>query len=228
MKGWLGSVKPSWAHRQSRLICTISSRPSFSARIRCRSRRAITSFPTIWVGGPPESKRAEILLSTSRFGIYSRKHTAVLYARCWGGKSRNSIQICNTCAGYKYIRDARAQAVANWHVGEQGGPYEDLEGFLYRADEVARSLLEQGITAMKIWPGGRALGRAGHYPTGDAHRIGALCEDPQSGWRQDADHGRVCRGGKRCGIPFRNSERIHGNRVFADGKLTVIAERILV
>jgi galactonate dehydratase len=78
-----------------------------------------------------------------------------------GGKSRNSIQIYNTCAGYKYIRDARAQAVANWHVGEQGGPYEDLEGFLYRADEVARSLLEQGITAMKIWPFDIAAERSG-------------------------------------------------------------------
>ena len=69
-----------------------------------------------------------------------------------GGKSRDSIRTYNTCAGYKYIRDARSQAVANWHVGEQGGPYEDLEGFLYRADELALSLLEQGITGMKIWP----------------------------------------------------------------------------
>jgi galactonate dehydratase len=69
-----------------------------------------------------------------------------------GGRSRDSIRVYNTCAGYKYIRDARAQSVANWHVGEQGGPYEDLEGFLYRADEVAHSLLEQGITGMKIWP----------------------------------------------------------------------------
>jgi galactonate dehydratase len=69
-----------------------------------------------------------------------------------GGRSRDSIRVYNTCAGYKYIRDARAQSVANWHVGEQGGPYEDLEGFLYRADEVAISLLEQGITGMKIWP----------------------------------------------------------------------------
>ena len=78
-----------------------------------------------------------------------------------GGKSRDSLRIYNTCAGYKYIRDARAQAVANWHVGEQGGPYEDLEGFLYRADEVAQSLLEQGITAMKIWPFDIAAERSG-------------------------------------------------------------------
>jgi galactonate dehydratase len=69
-----------------------------------------------------------------------------------GGRTRDSIRVYNTCAGYRYIRDARAQSVANWHVGEQGGPYEDLEGFLHRADEVAHSLLEQGITGMKIWP----------------------------------------------------------------------------
>jgi len=69
-----------------------------------------------------------------------------------GGRSRDKIRVYNTCAGYKYIRDSSAQIVANWHVGEQGGPYEDLEGFLYRADEVALSLLEQGITGMKIWP----------------------------------------------------------------------------
>jgi len=69
-----------------------------------------------------------------------------------GGRSRDKIRVYNTCAGYKYIRDSSAQSVANCHVGEQGGPYEDLEGFLHRADEVALSLLEQGITGMKIWP----------------------------------------------------------------------------
>ncbi len=37
-----------------------------------------------------------------------------------GGRSRDSIRVYNTCAGYKYIRDARAQSVANWHVGRKG------------------------------------------------------------------------------------------------------------
>jgi len=69
-----------------------------------------------------------------------------------GGRSRDKIRVYNTCAGYRYVRDARAQAVANWHLGEQGGPYEDLDAFLSRADELAVSLLEQGITGMKIWP----------------------------------------------------------------------------
>src|SRR5438132_299206 len=32
------------------------------------------------------------------------------------------------------------------------GPYEDLDAFLHRADELAADLLSQGITTMKIWP----------------------------------------------------------------------------
>ena len=91
-----------------------------------------------------------------------------------GGRARDSIRVYNTCAGYKYIRDARAQSVANWHVGEQGGPYEDLEGFLHRADELAQSLLDQGITGMKIWPFDIAAERTSGYDISPAELKTAL------------------------------------------------------
>ena len=72
-----------------------------------------------------------------------------------GGKSRDSIRIYNTCAGYQYVRSATNQTTANWGLGntrKSQGPYEDLEGFLNNAGELAQSLLSEGITAMKIWP----------------------------------------------------------------------------
>ena len=71
-----------------------------------------------------------------------------------GGLSRERIRIYNTCAGYKYIRGTSRQAVDNWGVAAatELQPYEDLEGFLYRADELALSLKSQGIGGMKIWP----------------------------------------------------------------------------
>jgi len=70
-----------------------------------------------------------------------------------GGASRPAIRTYNTCAGYRYARDTRGQVSANWGLGGKSeGPYEDLDAFLHRADELAVSLLEQGITAMKIWP----------------------------------------------------------------------------
>ncbi len=76
-------------------------------------------------------------------------HTAL------GGKSRDSIRIYNTCAGYQYVRSATNQTTANWGLGnvsKSQGPYEDLQGFLNNAGELAQSLLSEGITAMKIWP----------------------------------------------------------------------------
>jgi galactonate dehydratase len=72
-----------------------------------------------------------------------------------GGRTRQRIRVYNTCAGYRYVRKRPVQEVGNWGLpepGESSGPYEDLEAFLHRADELARNLLEQGITGMKIWP----------------------------------------------------------------------------
>ncbi len=73
-------------------------------------------------------------------------HTAL------GGKSRDAIRIYNTCAGYQYIRSDANQTSSNWGLGNGAGPYEDLQGFLRHADELAQSLLSEGVTAMKIWP----------------------------------------------------------------------------
>ncbi len=74
-----------------------------------------------------------------------------------GGASRERIRIYNTCAGYRYVRGRPQQAVDNWGLPEESaeaseGPYEDLDAFLHRADELALDLREQGITGMKIWP----------------------------------------------------------------------------
>jgi galactonate dehydratase len=91
-----------------------------------------------------------------------------------GGRSRETIRTYNTCAGYKYVRDTRAQAVENWGVGATAGPYEDLDAFLNRADELAHSLLEQGITGMKIWPFDIAAERTGGLDISAAELKGAL------------------------------------------------------
>jgi galactonate dehydratase len=69
-----------------------------------------------------------------------------------GGLCREKQRVYNTCAGYKYVRSTNIKPVSNWNAGESAGPFEDLDGFMNRADAVAESLLEQGITAMKIWP----------------------------------------------------------------------------
>ncbi len=78
--------------------------------------------------------------------------------RLLGGPMTPSLRVYNTCAGYDYIKHASRQESSNWglHSEASGQPYEDLAGFLERPAELTRSLLDEGYTAMKVWPFDRA------------------------------------------------------------------------
>ncbi len=80
-----------------------------------------------------------------------------------GGKVRDKIRVYNTCAGSDYIKNEPTQSTNNFGL-KKSGLYEDLDGFLHRADELAHSLLEMDISAMKIWPFDYAAEESfGHY-----------------------------------------------------------------
>jgi L-alanine-DL-glutamate epimerase-like enolase superfamily enzyme len=78
------------------------------------------------------------------------KATGQPVAQLLGGFTRQSIRTYNTCAGPDYIKKATGQQSANFGLGQSD--LDDLAGFLTRADELALSLMDEGITAMKIWP----------------------------------------------------------------------------
>jgi galactonate dehydratase len=104
-----------------------------------------------WRGSGVET-RAVSAFDLALWDLYGKICAQPLY-QVLGGASRNAIRTYNTCAGYRYIRSAGGQSTRNWGLdGKSEGPYEDLDAFLHRAEELARSLLEQGITGMKIWP----------------------------------------------------------------------------
>lgn len=67
-----------------------------------------------------------------------------------GGLSRDRIRAYNTCAGYDYNSQQLRRAVDGRE--NSAGPYDDQIAFMRSADELAHSLLEEGFTAMKIWP----------------------------------------------------------------------------
>ena len=78
-----------------------------------------------------------------------------------GGRTRDSVRIYNTCAGYRYGRgnkgalraSDRATAADRGLPGTNPpGPYEDLQAAIERPGELAQDLLEQGIRGMKVWP----------------------------------------------------------------------------
>jgi L-alanine-DL-glutamate epimerase-like enolase superfamily enzyme len=80
------------------------------------------------------------------------KATGQPIAQLLGGFSRDKIRTYNTCAGTAYMRDNLGQRTTNWGLAANDRIYDDLNGFLERADELAQELLAEGITAMKIWP----------------------------------------------------------------------------
>ena len=72
-----------------------------------------------------------------------------------GGKTRDRIQVYNTCAGPSYV--SRTSAVRPDNFGTGAGQadaqrYDDLVAFLQHPEDLASSLMEMGIYSMKIWP----------------------------------------------------------------------------
>ena len=71
-----------------------------------------------------------------------------------GGAVRERIRVYNTCAGYGYVRKQAKWSTETFSLpgAAAEGPYEDLQAFLTDAGALALSLLDMGITGMKIWP----------------------------------------------------------------------------
>jgi galactonate dehydratase len=117
-------------------------------------------------------------VGTKGTGVENRAHSAVDIA-LWdllgkttgkpvhallGGAFRDSVRAYNTCAGYRYVRTTTGQLRENWGLPSErttkedtsAAPYEDLESWHLGANggaaSLARGLLEQGITGMKMWP----------------------------------------------------------------------------
>lgn len=81
------------------------------------------------------------------------KSTGQPIAQLLGGFTRPDIRTYNTCAGTEYIKKASGQNTSNYALKPNArDEYDDLNAFMNCADELAISLLEEDITAMKIWP----------------------------------------------------------------------------
>ena len=81
------------------------------------------------------------------------KSTGQSIAQLLGGPVRDRIRVYNTCAGYTYNQAGGRRLVdAGSPAAPAQGPYEDQVAFMQRPADLAHSLLEMGISAMKIWP----------------------------------------------------------------------------
>jgi L-alanine-DL-glutamate epimerase-like enolase superfamily enzyme len=77
--------------------------------------------------------------------------------RLLGGRTRDSVRIYNTCAGGSYNNRVRREyntdlVSRDSPRPERIGRYEDLLLQTFEPAQLTRELLDDGITAMKIWP----------------------------------------------------------------------------
>jgi L-alanine-DL-glutamate epimerase-like enolase superfamily enzyme len=98
--------------------------------------------------------RAHSAVDIALWDLYGKVVNQPIY-QLLGGRVRERIRTYNTCAGSTYVRSNLAQSTSNWGLDQDRNKamgFDDLNLFLHHADELAQSLLESGITAMKIWP----------------------------------------------------------------------------
>lgn len=108
--------------------------------------------PYIGYSGTGVETRARSAIDVALWDLFGR-YTGQPVHQLLGGLSRDKIRTYNTCAGYRYVRTQPDWKGDDWGLeAANDGPYEDLDAFLNRADELAQSLLDEGITGMKIWP----------------------------------------------------------------------------
>ena len=72
-----------------------------------------------------------------------------------GGRTRDKIQVYNTCAGPNYVSKTSAVRPDNFGTSNSDQNeilYDDLNAFMEHPEDLATSLLEMGISSMKIWP----------------------------------------------------------------------------
>ncbi|MEE8171737.1 MAG: mandelate racemase/muconate lactonizing enzyme family protein [Alphaproteobacteria bacterium] len=130
--------------------------------------------PYIGFAGTGAETRGRSAIDIALWDLWGRVAEQPVY-QLLGGLTHDKIRIYNTCAGYRYVRSRPNWSLDDWGTGGKAeGPYEDLEAFLHDAGALAESLLEQGITGMKIWPFDFAAKASGGYYISNADLDTAL------------------------------------------------------
>lgn len=100
--------------------------------------------------------RGNSAVNIALWDIFARSLDQPLW-RLLGGRTHQAIPLYNTCAGPTHVnatnRNALFDLPVDWHKRPViANPYDDLAAWREDAGVLARSLLSEGIGAMKIWP----------------------------------------------------------------------------
>lgn len=111
--------------------------------------RLFTS-PYVGFNGSGAEMRAASAIDIALWDLKGKRFNTPVW-NLMGGLLRKELPVYNTCAGYAYnSQNAKRRFVTGNE--EITGPYDDQIAFMRDAGELARGLVDEGYTAMKIWP----------------------------------------------------------------------------
>ena len=115
-------------------------------------RESISKTLTTYVGynSSGVETRARSAIDIALWDIAGKIANKPIY-KLIGGDSPRPLRIYNTCAGKEYMRKSN-QGSKSWGLDNESNTYEDLRAFMSDAGSLAKELLSEGVTAMKIWP----------------------------------------------------------------------------
>ena len=112
----------------------------------------INRLLTTYVGynGSGVETRARSAVDIALWDIRAQVEDVPVY-KLLGGSAAKPLKIYNTCAGVSYMRKSN-QSSSSWGLDSNETNYHDLARFMDDAGGLAKELLAEGISAMKIWP----------------------------------------------------------------------------
>jgi L-alanine-DL-glutamate epimerase-like enolase superfamily enzyme len=117
--------------------------------IEAHSHRMLN--PYLGFGASGAEMRAASAVDIALWDLWGKRTHQPVW-QLLGGLTRDRVRVYNTCAGYTYNQSGGRRLVTAGSPPSAAGPYDDQVAFMQRPVELAESLLEMGITAMKIWP----------------------------------------------------------------------------
>ncbi|HIM44937.1 MAG TPA: mandelate racemase/muconate lactonizing enzyme family protein, partial [Alphaproteobacteria bacterium] len=173
--GMIGLGETFFGARAAEAYIHETAAPSLIGRDPLQIERIARDLtPYIGFAGTGAETRGRSAIDIALWDLWGRVAEQPVY-QLLGGLTHDKMRIYNTCAGYRYVRSRPNWSLDDWGTGgDAEGPYEDLEAFLHDAGALAESLLEEGITGMKIWPFDFAAKASGGYYISNADLDTAL------------------------------------------------------
>lgn len=119
--------------------------------------------PYVGFQGSGAETRGNAAIDLALWDIYGKSAGQSL-AALFGGPVRDSIRCYNTCGGTRYMSTLTEMSSKNWGLpadATKSNELEDLDAFLHRPGQLAKELVAEGFTGMKIWPFDQAAETSG-------------------------------------------------------------------